>query len=169
MMHMYFKYLIIGKIVNTQGIKGEVRVVPTTDSVDRFDDLHFVYIDDQKLIRADVEHVRHYKGLVIIKFKGIDSIDDAEKYRNTYILVDRENAVKLPEGSYFICDMIGLDVFDIGGALIGRIDDVLTTGSNDVYVVRGDDGETLVPALKSVVKSIDLERNRITIEMPEEL
>lgn len=169
MVYMYFKYLRIGKIVNTQGIKGEVRVIPTTDNIDRFDDLDFVYIDDEKLIKTGVEYVRYQKNFVIVKFTGIESINDAEKYKNTYMLVDRENAVKLPEGSYFVCDIIGLDVFDANGGYLGKIDDVLTTGSNDVYIVRNGKEETLVPALKSVVKSVDLKQNRMTVELLEEL
>lgn len=166
---MKYKYLRIGIIVNTQGIKGEVRVMPLTEKIERFTGLKCVYLDDAKLIRKDIEYVRYHKNFVLIKFKGIDNMNDAEKLKNTYILVDRENAIKLPEGSYFICDLIDIDVFDVNGENLGKVADILSTGSNDVYVVKKDGKETLIPALKSVVKSIDLENNRITVELPEEL
>lgn len=166
---MEYKYLRIGIIVNTQGIKGEVRVMPLTEKIERFTLLKYVYLDDDKLIKMDIEHVRYHKNFVLMKFKGIDSMNDAEKLKNTYILVDRENAIKLPEGSYFVCDLIGLDVVDVNGEVIGKVADVLSTGSNDVYVVKKDEKEILIPALKSVVKSIDLKSNRITVELPEEL
>lgn len=166
---MEYKYLRIGIIVNTQGIKGEVRVMPLTEKIERFTWLKYVYLDDDKLIKMDIEHVRYHKNFVLMKFKGIDSMNDAEKLKNTYILVDRENAIKLPEGSYFVCDLIGLDVVDVNGEAIGKVADVLSTGSNDVYVVKKDEKEILIPALKSVVKSIDLKSSRITVELPEEL
>lgn len=169
MINTAIDYLRIGKIVNTQGIGGEVKVIPLTDDVERFNDLKYVYLDDEKLIRMDIQYVRFHKNLVLVKFKGIDSINEAEKYKNTYMLIDRENAVKLPEGSYFICDMIGVRVYSIDGSCLGKINDIMTTGSNDVYVVKGDDGDILIPALKSVVREINIKEDRIVVELPEGL
>lgn len=167
--NMVCKHLRIGKIVNTQGIKGEIRVIPLTDDISRFDDLKYVLIDDEMLIKAEVEYVRYHKGLVILKLKGMDSIDDAQKYKNMYILVPREDAIKLPKGHYFICDIIGLEVLDIEGASLGRVTDVITTGSNDVYVVKDGDKEILIPALKTVVRNIDIENGRLVVKLPEGL
>jgi len=166
---MYFKHLRIGKIVNTQGIKGEVRIIPLTHNVERYNDLKYVYIDDEKLVKMEIEYVRYHKTFVLIKFKGIDSINDAEKIKNSYILVDRKDAVKLPEGSYFIADLIAMDVYDIDNVYLGKIVDVISTGSNDVYVVKTDTNEILIPALKSVVKDINVEEGRMVVELPEGL
>jgi 16S rRNA processing protein RimM len=166
---MEYKYLRIGKIVNTQGIKGEVRVIPLTDDITRFDDLKYVYLDDEKLIKMDIESVKYHKNFVLLKFKGFESINDAEKIKNTYILVNRENAVKLPEDSYFVCDIIGMVVFDMEGNSLGKVEDVISTGSNDVYVVKREESQILIPALKSVVKSIDLKEGKIVVILPEGL
>lgn len=166
---MVYKYLRIGKIVNTQGIMGEVRIIPLTDSIERFQKLKYVLIDDELLLHKDVQYVKYHKNFVILKFKGIDSINDAEKYKDKYILVKREDAVKLPEGSYFVCDIIGLDVFDINNVYWGKVEDVISTGSNDVYLVKDGSKELLLPALKSVVKAIDLEQNKMLVEIPEGL
>lgn len=162
-------YFRIGKIINTQGLKGEVRVLPLTDDVKRFDDAKFVFIDDQKLIKTDVEHVRYQKDLVIIKFKNIDTIEDAEKLKNTYILIDRKNAIKLSNDRYFVCDIIGLLVYSTDDCFYGEITDVIQTGSNDVYVVKNHNKEILIPALKTVVKEIDINNGRMVVELPEGL
>jgi len=166
---MLYKYLRIGKIVNTHGIKGEVRVVPLTENIQRFNDLKYVYLDDEKLINMNVDYVKYHKNNVILKFKGLDSIDEAEKLKGIYILVNRENAMALPEGSYFICDLIGICVYDVEGKNLGSITDILNTGSNDVYVVRDGKNELLIPALKTVVKEINIQDNRIIVDLPEGL
>jgi 16S rRNA processing protein RimM len=166
---MTFKYLRIGKIINTQGIRGEIKVIPLTDDPGRFSELSHVLIDDEKLIQEDIEYVKYYKNFVLLKFKGLDSINDVEKYKNTYILVDRENAVTLPAGSYFICDLIGLEVVDENGKPLGHVEDVISTGSNDVYVVKQGEKEMLIPALKTVVKEIDIREGKIKVEIPEGL
>lgn len=166
---MICKYLRVGKIVNTQGIKGEVRVIPLTDDIGRFRKLKHVFLDDVKLIGMDIEYVKYHKNFVLLKFAGIDNIDEAEKYKDTYILIDRENAVKLPKGSYFICDIIGLRVEDRDGKHLGAVSDVMNTGSNDVYVVKNDGGEILIPAIKSVVLEINIDEGRMVVELPEGL
>lgn len=166
---MAFKYLRIGKIVNTQGIKGEVRIIPLTEDINRFDSLEYVYRDDTKLEKLYIQQVKYHKNFVIIKFKGFDTMSDAEKLKDSYILVDRENTIKLPEGSFFVCDMIGLPVYDEEKGLLGKITDVLNTGSNDVYVVKNNEKEILVPALKTVVKKIDMDEGKILVNLPEGL
>ncbi|HHW30526.1 MAG TPA: ribosome maturation factor RimM [Clostridiaceae bacterium] len=165
------EYLEIGKIVNTHGIKGEIKVIPLTDSLDRFNDLDWVYVDKQgKLEKYNIEGVRPYKGLVMIKFKEITDMSKAEELKGLYIKVDRENAVKLPEDSFFICDLIGCEVYDDNLGKLGIIKNVLETGSNDVFVVDGEKyGEVLIPALKSVVKEVSVEEGQVRVSLPEGL
>jgi 16S rRNA processing protein RimM len=166
-----YKYLQVGKIVNTHGVSGEVKLIPLTDDPNRFDDLEWAYIEkDGVLNKHDVQRVKYAKNHVIIKFSGIGSMDEADVYKNCYVAVDRENAVKLPEDSYFICDIVGCDVADENGNLLGRITDVLKTGSNDVYVIKSETGkELLLPALKSVVRKVSLDERRIEVSVPKGL
>jgi 16S rRNA processing protein RimM len=166
---MVCKYLRIGKIVNTQGIKGEIRITPLTDDIARFDDLNYILIGDDLLIRLDIEYVKYHKNFVLLKLKGIDSINDAEKYKGKYILINREDAITLPKGSYFVCDIIGLTVQDSSGTVLGRVTDIISTGSNDVYTVKNDETEIMLPALKSVVKEINIEQGIMVVEIPEGL
>jgi 16S rRNA processing protein RimM len=165
------KFLQVGKIVNTHGVKGEVKVIPLTDDPQRFEKLKWVYSgEDQSKQVFDIESVKYFKNTVIVKFKGISDRDSAEKLKNTYIYVDRENAVKLPENSYFICDLIDMEVQDENGGVLGTIKDVIKTGSNDVYIVKSENNkEILVPALRSVVKSVSLEDRRMVVSLPEGL
>jgi 16S rRNA processing protein RimM len=162
------EHLQIGKIVNTHGVRGEVKLIPLTDDPHRFDELEWAFIEkDGSMEKHEVHQVKHVKGSVIIKFSGIDSLDEAEQYRNCFVLVDRKNAVKLPADSFFICDLIGCSVYNEKGVLLGELADILQTGSNDVYIVRNSSGkEILIPALKSVVRSISLEQQRIDVIIP---
>lgn len=163
--------LDIGKIVNTHGVKGEVKVMPFTDDQERYSDLKWVYTEkDNKLEKLYIQSVKYLKQMVIVRFKGIDDMTAAEALKGAVLKVDRENAVKLPKDSFFICDIIGLNVQDDAGKSLGILKDVIKTGSNDVYVVKGEDQkEILVPALKSVVKEISIEDKRIVVSLPEGL
>ena len=132
--------LKIGQIVNTVGLKGFVRVVPYTDDYTRFELLKSVYLVDKKQYKKyDIEEVKYQKNLVLLKFKNINTIEQAEELRNFYIEIDRKDAVKLPENSYFIVDLIGLEVYNIENKeLLGKIEDVFSTKSNDVYVIKNE-------------------------------
>lgn len=164
------EYLSIGQIINIHGFRGEVKVYPLTDSMSRFKRLKEVYIEENgEPVKYMVEGVKFLSNTVIMKLAGIDTEEAAEKLRNYYIKVDRKSAVKLPKDSYFICDLIDLEVYDGKGACLGRISDVLQTGSNDVYVVKAQDRDILVPALKEVVREIDLKNGKIVVELPEGL
>jgi len=165
------KYLRVGKIINTHGIKGELKILPLTDDPKRFDYLKKVFIDKGEIFESlSVSYVKYFKNLVLVKFEEINDLNAAEKYKEQYILVDRENAVKLPEGRFFISDIVGCEVVEDNGNKLGVVTDVLSTGSNDVYVVKNDKGgEILVPALKSVVKDILIEEKRITVSLPKGL
>lgn len=131
-----YRYLQVGKIVNTFGLKGEVKVIPLTDSPERFSELEYVLLEDNLSQRLTIERYRVKDNIVIMKFKEISSIDDAQKLKNRFLVIERERAKKLPEDTYFICDIIGLEVCDLDGRKLGRIKDVLQTGSNDVYICQ---------------------------------
>ncbi len=133
--------LKIGQIVNTVGLKGFVRVVPYTDDNKRFELLESVYLVDKKHYKKyEIEEVKYQKNLVLLKFKNINDINSAETLKNLYIEIDRKDAVKLPENTYFIVDLIGLDVINIDDdALLGKVEDVFSTKSNDVYVVKNEE------------------------------
>jgi len=165
------EYLQIGKIVNTHGVRGEVKLIPLTDDPRRFDELEWVYIEkDGRIDKHTIQQVKYIKGFVMIKFSGMDTIDEANQYRDCFVLVDRKNAVKLPEDSFFICDLIGCSVYDEKGILLGELSDVLQTGSNDVYVIKNKSyKEILIPALKSVVRSVLPEQKRIDVVIPKGL
>ena len=161
------KYLEVGQIVNTFGIKGQVKVVPFTDDIKRFDELKQIYIQKNNSLEPfEIEEVKYHKNMVLLKLKGIDTIEQAEKLRNYYIKIDRKDAKKLPEGTYFIVDLIGLEVYTDENKLLGILDDIYNTGSSDIYVVKDELGkQILLPAIKDVVKTIDLENRKIIVHI----
>ena len=164
------EYLSIGQIINTHGLRGAVKVYPLTDDISRFEKLKEVYVEENDgIVKYKVESVKFLSSTVSVKLKGVDSEEAANKLRGSYIKVDRKSAVKLPKDSYSICDLIGLEVYDEKGLLIGTVKDVLQTGSNDVYVIQSSGKDILIPALKDIVKKIDLENKKILVEMPEGL
>lgn len=159
------EFFVIGQIVNTQGHKGEVRVLPLTDFPERYGDLDRIFLDlPQGLKEIEIESVRYHKQFVILKLVGCENMDQAEALKNVYIKIQPEQAVNLPEGHYFIRDIIGLEVFTLGGKLLGKIQDVLQITSNDVYVVKNGEKEILIPAIKEIVKEIDLENKKMLID-----
>lgn len=163
--------LRVGVIANTHGIRGEVKVFPTTDEKERFKDLKKVILDtgkEQKVL--EIQSVRFFKNLVILKFKGIDNINDIEMYKGKDLLVTREDAVPLEEGEYFIADLLDLDVYSDEDEKIGVLYDVMQTGANDVYVVKTEEGkEILLPAIDECILDIDLEEKRMTVHIMEGL
>ncbi len=165
------EYLQVGKIINTHGVRGEVKVIPLTDDPQRFRQLKWVYTgDDNSKEIFNIESIKFFKNTVIVKFNNISGMDEAEKLKGLYMYVDRQNAVKLPKDAYFICDLIGMEVFDENRGKLGILKDIIQTGSNDVYIVRSENnGEILVPALKSVVKEISIEDKRVVVSLPEGL
>lgn len=160
-------FLEIGKIVNSYGIKGFFKVVPFTDDITRFDDLESVFIEkNKKLEEKQIEEVKYHKNLVLMKIKGIDDINDTEQYKNCILKIDRKDAVELPEDTYFITDMIGIEVYTDEGIKLGNIDDIFPTGSNDVYVVKDEFGkQVLIPAIGDVVKEVDIENRKVIVKL----
>lgn len=161
----------VGIITATHGLKGEVKVFPTTDDVKRFKRLREVILDTGKeRIGVEVEGVKFFKQFAIVKFKGIDDISAVEKYRKASILVTRENAVRLKKDEYFIADLMGLKVRDESDTEIGVLREVMETGANDVYVIDLADGrELLLPAIRQCVLEVDPEGGFIKIHILEGL
>ncbi len=163
--------LEIGQIVNTYGIKGFVKVVPFTDNITRFEDLKTVYLETKKGLETfEIEEVKYSKNTVLLKLKGIDDIDAAEKYRNTYLKIDRKNAVNLPQDTYFIVDLLDMEVYTDDEIHLGKITDVYPTGSNDIYVVKNEEGkQILLPAISQVIKTVDIQNKKMVVHLLEGL
>lgn len=161
------EYLEIGQIVNTYGIKGFVKVVPFTDDNKRFEMLESVYIEYKgNLISMTIEEVSYSKNLVLLKFKEAPDINMVEKYKNCYLKIKRKDAVPLPEDTYFIVDLLGLEVYTMEGRMLGKVEDIFKTGSNDVYVVKDSNGkQLLLPAIAEVIKTIDIENKKILVNL----
>ena len=152
--------LRVGVITSAHGIKGEVKVFPTTDDAKRFKELKEVILDTGKeYIPMEIEHVKFFKNMVILKFRGYDNINEIEKYKSRDLLITRDQAVDLEPDEYFITDLIGLTVVSDQGAELGTLKDVLETGANDVYVVAMKDGkELMLPAIGDCILNVDLEQ-----------
>ena len=165
------QFLQVGVISSTHGVRGEVKVFPTTDDAQRFKKLKKVILDTgREHMPLEVEGVKFFKQFAILKFKGIDNINDIEKYKGRSLLVDRDNAVKLKKDEYFIADMIGISVFTDDGEEFGVMKDVLETGANDVYIIESPKhGEVLVPAIKQCILDVDIENSKMVIHLMEGL
>lgn len=157
----------IGQIVNTYAIKGYLKIVPYTDDITRFEKLESIYIEVKKELKDFIiEDVKYSKNLVLLKLKGIDDINSAEIYKNCYIKIPRSQAVKLPENSYFIVDLIGLNVYTDNDEELGNIIDVFSTGANDIYVVKNELGkQVLLPAISDVIKKVDIQNKKMIVHL----
>lgn len=154
------KFITIGQIINTHGVKGELKVYPLTDDIRRFKKLKSVYVAGTL---KNIIDCKLQPNKVIIKIEGVDSIEEAVAYKQKYIEIPREDAVKLEEGRYFITDIIGCSVVDDNGTFYGKVGDVIHTHNNDVYWIKGDN-ELLIPAIESVIVSIDVKKEEIVIK-----
>ena len=163
--------LQVGIITSTHGVRGEVKVYPTTDDPRRFRRLKEVVLDTGKeKLNLEIEGVKFFKQFVILKFKGLDNINDIEKYRQKILYVTRKNAVRLQKDEYFIADLIGLTVQDENGKELGKVKDVIETGANDVYEVEMADGRSLLlPAIKQCILNVDVENGTMQVHVLEGL
>ena len=161
------EFFQIGVISSTHGVRGEVKVFPTTDDVRRFKKCKEVLLDTGKeRIPLTVEGVKFFKQFAILKFKGIDSINDVEKYKGKSLFVPRKDAVRLQKDGYFIADLIGVEIFDEEEKKIGILKDVLETGANDVYVITMEDGrELLLPAIKQCILEVRIEERYMRVHI----
>ncbi|MBP7175192.1 MAG: 16S rRNA processing protein RimM [Thermoclostridium sp.] len=164
------EFLTVGNIVNTHGVNGELKVMPLTSDISRFDYLKLIWLDiNGKITEHFVEKVRYHKDFVLLTLRGIDTMDKAAALKGCSVKVDRKHSRPLEDNEFFIADLIGCQVFE-NGVLLGTITDVLETGSNDVYVTEGEKyGEILIPALEQVVRRVDVEKQQIDVVLPEGL
>ena len=162
--------LEVGKIINTHGLRGEVKVVTWTDSPEVFEELKFVIAKMRgEETRLDIKNVKYQKNNIIVAFSQLTAIEEAEKLKNAVLLVPREELGELPEGVYYIADLIGCEVFDKNGK-IGDLADVFGTGSNDVYDIKREGKKNLlVPIIDGVLQSVDIDNKKIIIEIPKGL
>lgn len=163
--------LQVGVISSTHGVRGEMKVFPTTDDIQRFKKLKEVILDTGKEYKTlNIQSVKFFKNMVILKFKEFDNINDIEIYKGKSLYVTRQNAVKLQKDEYFIADLIGMHAVSEDGTLKGTIEDVIETGANDVYAIRLEDGrELLLPAIKQCVLEINMEEQILTFHLLEGL
>ena len=165
------EYFEIGQIVNTSGLKGILKIKPFTDDIKKFSNLKTIYIKTKSgLTEFKIEQVRYVKNMVMLKLAGIDTVEEAEKYRNLYIKILRDQEEELEEGSYYVVDILGCKVNTDANQELGKIVDVFQTGSNDVYVVKDEQGkQILLPAIKQVIKNVDVKNNIIIVHLLEGL
>ena len=165
------EYFEIGQIVNTSGLKGEIKIKPFTDDITKFNDFKTIYVSVKKELKEfKIEKVRFSKNMVFLKLEGIDTIEEAENYRNLYIKRKRDKDEELEKDTYYIVDLIGCRVYTDDQKELGEVIDVFSTGSNDVYVVKDDLGkQVLLPAIKEVIKNVDIEKKLITVHLMEGL
>ena len=165
------EYFEIGQIVNTFGIKGELKVVPFTDDIERFEELKSIYIvKNKQLIEYEIEQIKYHKNMIILKLKNVEDMNTAEKLKGCYIQIHRKNARKLPEGTYFIADIIGSQVITDEGKILGIVDDIYNTGAKDIFVVKDEMGkQILLPYIEEVILNIDVEKQIVTVHLLEGL
>lgn len=163
--------LEVGKIVNTHGLKGEVKIVTWTDSPDVFEDLEYVWtVKKHEEIKLTVKSVKYQKNNIIVKFMEIDSIDEAEKYKNCILKADREMLGELPEGVYYIADLIGCEVYDENGKILGNISDVFNTGANDIYAVSAPQRkDLLIPVTDETILDVNIDDKKVKVHLLEGL
>lgn len=159
-------FLRVGVITSTHGLKGEVKVFPTTDNPERFEQLENAFIKyKNETVKVTVKSVKYFKQYVIVKFKEFDDINLVEKYKSCDLIIDRKDAVELAEGEYFICDLIGLNVVTDTNEEFGVITDVLTSSANDIYVVKHNDKEVLLPVIEQCVLDVNLEEKKVLVHI----
>ena len=162
------RYLVVGRIIAPWGVRGEVKVTIETDFPERFERLKRVYLGE-KATSFVLEGSRLHKGHALLKLGGCDDRDAAEKLRGQLVQIPIEEAMPLGEDEYYIYQVVGLDVWTTEGEHLGRVSEVLFTGANDVYVVQGEKGEILIPAVEDVVLEVDPAGGRLTVELMEGL
>lgn len=159
--------LEIGKIVNTHGIKGELKIQPWCDDPEIFYELEYIYIDQEKFM---ISRSRLHKNCVILLVEGICDINKAELYKNKIVYVRREQLGDLPDGTYYITDLEGLTVKTLDGEKLGVIDEVIKTGSNDVYVLKSEGKKPiLIPVIDDVVKEVNIDEGYVLVKLLEGL
>lgn len=161
--HSEPRFLVIGQVTKPHGVRGEVRVMPHTDLPERFGWLEAVYVGEAPPVQVAVDSARVHKGFVLLKLAGCDNRDEAQKLRGKLLQIPEDQAIPLEENEYFLHDVVGLSVETEDGTELGAITEVIETGANNVFVVKGSKGEVLIPDTDEVVVDIDFEQNRMII------
>ncbi len=157
--------ILIGKIVNVHGIKGEVKIYPYTDDINNLAKTKIIYLDEGLSCKYDIS-CRIQKGMLLVKINGIDTVEQAEKLRNRYVYVSRDSLKELDEDTYYIEDLLGFEVVDMKNNHVGILKYIFNTGANDVYEVQTDENKTVyLPAIKDVIKKVDIENGKIYVEI----
>lgn len=162
----------VGRIVNTHGVKGEIKVIPTTEDPKRFKKLKSIFVEGRKgMTTYEIEGVRYHKDFVLLKLQGINDMDAAELLKGSILKIDRKDSLPLKKDEYYISDLFGLEVYTEEERYLGTLVDIIETGSNDVYVVNKEDREKdlLLPAIKQVIKGVDIENKKMTVHLLEGL
>jgi len=161
-----FRYLAIGRIVRAHGLHGEVSVKVLTEFPERFETTEWVYLGNEfEATPYRLERYRWHKKNLLLTLSGISDRTQAEQLRGQFVQVPLEEAVSLPEGSYYLYQLIGLQVITVDGQSLGSVHNILETGANDVYVIEGDDRQILLPAIDDVVQSVDIEAGQIVVQL----
>ena len=160
-------YLELGQIANIFGIKGMIKVKPFTEDIEQFYDFEKIYIKNRTNIKEYlIEEVKYHKNMILLKLKGIDTPEQGELLKNSIIIMKRCDLKPLEEGKYYYVDIIGLEVYTDENILLGKLEDIYNTGSNDIYVVKNELGkQILLPGTKEVIKQISLENKKITVHL----
>ena len=163
--------LEVGKIVNTHGLKGEVKIVTWTDYPEVFEDLEYVFAKKKtEEIKLNLKNIKYQKNNIIAKFSEINSIEEAEIFKNCVLTAERDMLGELPEGVYYIADLIGCEVFSDEGENLGKISDVFNTGANDIYAVSAPQRkDMLIPVTDDTIKSVDIENKKVIVHLIEGL
>ena len=161
------EYFEIGQIVNTFGIKGMVKIKPFTDDINKFDKFKKIYIKKENTKKEyQIEEVKYHKQMVLMKLKGINTPEEADLLRGSYLIINREDEEPLEEGEYYIIDLLGSEVYTDENVLLGKLEDIYNTGSNDIYVVKDELGkQVLLPVISDVIKNIDIKNKKITVHI----
>ncbi|MBR5152377.1 MAG: 16S rRNA processing protein RimM [Clostridia bacterium] len=160
---MRHEILELGKVVNTHGIRGELKIQPWCDEPELFHELEYFYINGKKY---EILRTRIHKNCIIAQVEGISSINEAELLKNCVITIERDALGELPDGTYYIADLEGLEVHTLEGKVLGRIDEIIKTGSNDVYVLKETGGKpVLIPVIEDVVKEVNVEEGYVLVEL----
>ncbi len=162
------EYIKVGKIVNTHGVKGCMKCLPLTDDMERFDELEYVYTEKDDIKRR-INDVWYRKGMVYIMLEDINDMDTAESFRDTFVSILEDQLRELPEDSYYLFDLEGMEVYSTLGEYLGKINIIYQTGANDVYEIVNGNKTFLIPAVKDVVKEVDIKNKKMVINVIEGL
>lgn len=159
------KMLAVGKICNTHGVRGNIKLIPWTDFPEVFEDIDYITVEN---IRYDIKDVKYQKSNIILKLQGIDTVEEAEKLRDLTAYCEETQLEELPEDTYYIADLIGCEVYE-GENLLGKVADVFSAGGADLYEIKGKGAPIYLPAIKENVLSVDIKNKIIKVKLPEGL